>query len=101
MTILRGISEDKATVTIEVCGRFDFSSRDEFEAAYNDFPVVGKHFVVDFGCTTYMDSSAMGLLLQLREYAAKRSGEVVLANGNEKIRTILLTANFQRLFEIN
>jgi len=47
-----------------------------------------------------MDSSAMGMLLQLREHSDKQLGGVVLANGNESIQQILRIANFSKLFKI-
>ena len=92
-------SEQGNTVTIKVSGRFDFSAHQEFIAAYRDVPKGEKDFVVDLSSTEYMDSSAMGMLLQLREHASK-SGQVSLANANSNIQEILKIANFDKLFNV-
>ncbi len=55
---------------------------------------------MDLSHAEYMDSSAMGMLLQLREHSSKKPGSVVLVNGNEAIQDILRIANFSALFTI-
>jgi len=86
-------------VTIKVEGRFDFATHQDFQRAYKAHPKGEKQYVVDLSETDYMDSSAMGMLLQLREHAdnAKR---IALNNGNEGIKEILRIANFDKLFEL-
>ena len=89
---------DGATVTIEISGRFDFAMHQDFSKAYKQYPKGEKAFRVDLAAAEYMDSSAMGMLLQLREYSNKDAGGVILANGNEGVKEILRIANFDRLF---
>ncbi|OOZ34063.1 STAS domain-containing protein [Solemya velesiana gill symbiont] len=93
-------SSDSSDVTIHVSGRFDFSCHQDFLEAYTAFPKGEKRYVVDLGETEYMDSSAMGMLLQLREYGDKESS-VVLVNANEGVREVLRIANFDKLFRID
>jgi len=86
-------------VTIRVSGRFDFGAHQDFQRAYKQHPRGERAFIVDLRHTDYMDSSAMGMLLQLREYAVKdRTPELV--NGNDAVREILHIANFDRLFKV-
>ncbi len=92
-------TEQGDTVTIKVNGRFDFSAHQEFIGAYRDLPKGEKSFVVDLSSTEYMDSSAMGMLLQLREHASK-SGLIQLSNANANIQEILKIANFDKLFNV-
>jgi len=87
------------TVIIQVIGRFDFATHQDFLNAYKDLPKGQKKFVVDLSDTEYMDSSAMGMLLQLREHGDK-SQLVELINGNEGVREILRIANFDKLFKV-
>ncbi len=54
---------------------------------------------MDLKGADYIDSSAMGMLLQLREYS-KSNKDVRLINGNDGIREILRIANFDKLFSI-
>jgi len=93
-------SDDNSEVTIQVSGRFDFSCHQPFVEGYKDFPKGEKKFVVDLSETEYMDSSAMGMLLQLRDHSAKDRGDVSLVNANESVREILKIANFDKLFDV-
>ena len=90
---------DNGQVVIKVAGRFDFSCHQEFIAGYKSFPKGEKRFVVDLAGTEYMDSSAMGMLLQLRDYGDNASG-VSRVNGKEGVMEILRIANFDKLFKI-
>ena len=92
-------TESGDTVTIHVTGRFDFAAHQEFINAYKNLPKGEKRFVVDLSGAEYMDSSAMGMLLQLREHSNKNR-PVELVNGNEGIREILRIANFDKLFKV-
>lgn len=99
MAITTTSSADQKEVIIHVSGRFDFSAHQEFIRAYKAFPKGEKRFVVDLDGADYMDSSAMGMLLQLREHGDRSAG-VSLINGNEGICEILRIANFDKLFTI-
>jgi anti-anti-sigma factor len=93
------VSEVNKEVTLQVSGRFDFSCHQDFVAAYKAFPKNERNFVVDLSSTEYMDSSAMGMLLQLREYSDK-SVPVALVNANQGVAEILRIANFDKLFTV-
>ena len=93
-------SEQGDTITIKVSGRFDFSAHQEFINSYRDVPKGEKSFIVDLSSTDYMDSSAMGMLLQLREHASK-SSQIELKNANANIQEILKIANFDKLFKLS
>lgn len=98
MSITSSVSDNGAVVTIQVSGRFDFAMHQEFMSAYKEHPRGEKAFVVDLKNAEYLDSSAMGMLLQLRDYG--KGAEVKIQNGNEAVREILRIANFDRLFSI-
>jgi len=97
MSVNTTVSGD--VVTIHVAGRFDFATHQDFLRAYKEYPKGEKNFVVDLQSTDYMDSSAMGMLLQLREHASQAS-PIKLANGNDGIKEILRIANFDKLFSV-
>jgi len=99
MSVTTTVSSDENEVTIHMAGRFDFSTHRDFVSAYKEYPKGERYFVVDLKGADYMDSSAMGMLLQLREYG-KSDKEVCLINGNDGIREILRIANFDKLFSI-
>ncbi|MES9969408.1 MAG: STAS domain-containing protein [Candidatus Thiodiazotropha sp.] len=100
MSISSELSPDEKSVTIVISGRFDFSTHQEFMQAYKAFPKGEKSFVVDLTNAEYLDSSAMGMLLQLREHSAAGSNGVILKNGNEAVQDVLRIANFGKLFVI-
>ncbi len=87
-------------VTIHVSGRFDFSAHREFMSSYKEYPKGEKRFIVDLEGAEYMDSSAMGMLLQLRDHGVP-GGDVELTNANEGVQEILRIANFDKLFTIS
>lgn len=99
MSVMAKESEDQKQVTIHVSGRFDYSCHQEFSGAYKPYPKGERLFVVDLLETEYMDSSSMGMLLQLREHAS-HEGSVVLNNANESVKEILQIAQFDKLFTI-
>ena len=85
---------------IHVEGRFDFGSHEEFRAAYQQHPVEFVRYQVEMRKTTYLDSSALGMLLLLREHAGGETAEICLANCNADVRRILNISNFEQLFTI-
>jgi|SRR5262245_26906817 anti-anti-sigma factor len=90
---------ERGVCTIRVSGRFDFSCHGAFRDAMKQAPD-GVDVVVDLEETSYLDSAALGMLLLLREQAAKRSVRVSLANCRGQAHEVLQLANFQRLFKI-
>ena len=83
--------------TIQVVGRFDFGCHPDFRQAYEGFKSVSA-YVIDLGATEYLDSSALGMLLVLRESAG--SGNVRIVNCGPAVRRILEVANFNQLFSL-
>jgi anti-anti-sigma factor len=100
MTINVTESDNTKEVTIHVSGRFDFSTHQTFLETYQNYPKGKKRFVVDLAEAEYLDSSAMGMLLQLREHAAPEEGKIKLINANDTVQKILEIANFSKLFDI-
>lgn len=94
------MSEQGNTITIKVDGRFDFSAHQDFLNTYSNVPKGEKAFIVDLSSAEYMDSSAMGMLLQLREHADK-TAQVQLVNASANIKEILRIANFDKLFQLS
>ncbi len=86
--------------TISINGRFDFSVQSDFRKAYEEVPS-SSHFVVDFSSTDYMDSSALGMLLLLRDYAGGDNANVKLAQCGADIKNIIEISNFQKLFDVS
>ena len=76
MSINMTVSDDDGKVTIAVTGKFDFQLYDEFRASYADTAGNGTEYVIDLTDTEYLDSSALGMLLLLREHAGGESSSI-------------------------
>lgn len=101
MAVTSVLSPDGTTLTITISGRFDFGAHQEFRNAYERHSKSPKLYVVDLKDTTYLDSSALGMLLLLRDHAGGETATVRLANSSEDVRKILAISNFDKLFEID
>ncbi|WP_046382519.1 STAS domain-containing protein [Pseudomonas veronii] len=101
MSVVSEVSLDGTKLTIAIKGRFDFGSHQIFREAYERFYKVSDVYVVDLKETTYMDSSALGMLLLLRDHAGGDDAEVQVINISSDVRKILAISNFDKLFDIN
>jgi anti-anti-sigma factor len=93
-------SSDGQTLTICIDGRFDFSTHQVFRNAYEQENRGVQNFVVDLSDTTYLDSSALGMLLLLRDFAGGDASRIELRNCNNDVQRILTISNFGQLFAI-
>lgn len=101
MSVESEVSLDGKKLTIAIKGRFDFGSHQDFRESYERFYKVPESYVVDLKDTTYMDSSALGMLLLLRDHAGGDDAQVTVINSNSDVRKILAISNFDKLFDIN
>lgn len=93
-------SQKDGEIVINIDGRFDFSSHGDFNRAFVSSDGSLNHYTVDLTGASYLDSSALGMLLLLREHAGNDSERVVLRNPSPEVRNLLEIANFQQLFRI-
>jgi anti-anti-sigma factor len=92
---------DGTTITLLISDRFDFSVYRDLKKAYDRPGNVRRNYVVDLRGASYMDSSALGMLLQLREYAGGDKGSVRITNVRPALKEILRIANFDKLMVID
>lgn len=93
-------SVNDKTITIKVSGRFDFSSHQEFRQIYESVPESVTQYSVDMSDATYLDSSALGMLLLMRDHAGGDSAIIEIINCNDDVKKILTISNFGQLFNI-
>ena len=101
MSVSATISGDNNTAIIKVSGRFDFSIHNEFRKAYKDINLNKGEYIVDLVNTEYLDSSALGMMLLLKEFAESEGSKVRISNANDEVVEILKIASFDKLFDIN
>lgn len=100
MPITSRTTSDGKKVTIVVTDRFDYSLHQGFRDAYRVATNRGTSFVLDLSQAQYMDSSALGMILLLKEHAEKLGGQIVIYRPNEAVRKILDIAKFDRFMKI-
>lgn len=93
------VSEGRAVIQLQ--GRFDFNSHRDFRAAIDAaLASPATAITLDFDAVEYLDSSALGMLLMLRDRAKGAACEVTLAGCRGAVKQVLDIANFGRLFNI-
>ncbi len=100
MPISSSVTENGKRVMITVTDRFDYSLHQEFRDSYRQVEQTGAIFSLNLSGSTYMDSSALGMVLLLKEHAEKNGGSVVISKPNPAVAKILKIANFDRFVTI-
>lgn len=100
MAIISTVSDDGSELIIKIEGRFDFSVHQDFRSAYEELKVKPKNYTIDMTQATYLDSSALGMLLLLKDYAGGDSADITILNCSEDVKKILAISNFGQLFNI-
>ena len=97
------ILNEAGKAVIKLTGRFDFNTHREFRAAYEPFiaDAAIRSVTVDFSGVDYLDSSALGMLLMLRDKLGGANKEVALAGVRGNVKQVLDIANFGKLFQIS
>ena len=97
------ITINQSTATIHVGEFFNFDSHAEFNGAYYKLLADSsiKTLEVDLGAIQHFDSSALGMLLLLRERAEKEGKSLLLVRPNQLAMRALDLANFNKIFTIH
>lgn len=93
-------NQERACLTL--AGRFDFSTHRDFRQASESVlhdPTV-KELDIDLSRVEYMDSSALGMLLLLREKAEGQGKRIILSGVQGTVKQVLEIANFGKLFTL-
>jgi anti-anti-sigma factor len=100
MAITSTLTPDNELI-IAVSGRFDFSAHQEFRKAYERPGEKPQKIVLDMAGANYLDSSALGMLLLLRDYAGGEKASIAIINCDPEIKNIFSASNFDQLFAIS
>jgi len=85
------------TVTIQLTGRFDFRLIKDFQTLLERKPRI---WIVDLSLVDYVDSSALGMLLLLREQVRGDAQRVQLKGLHGQPRDVLVMARFDKMFKV-
>jgi anti-anti-sigma factor len=99
MAISSSIQEDGSNKLITVTESFDATCYIDFKAAFE--PIAGAiTYVVDMSGIKFMDSSGLGLLIMLREHAARTDSTIVLKQPSPIALKNLEKSFFHEIFDI-
>lgn len=101
MSIRVDVDAAKNEANFSITGRFDFEMHQDFRNALKEAGPNLDKYIVDMGAVEDMDSSALGMLLLLRESAGGDAGSIQLIRCRPDIIDILKMANFQTIFDIS
>ncbi len=101
MQISSKVESHRATLSLS--GRFDFHSHRDFRTAYEKVleEAQARESEVNFASVDYLDSSALGMLLLLKEKADAAGKSVTLSAPKGAVKQVLDIANFNKLFTIS
>jgi HptB-dependent secretion and biofilm anti anti-sigma factor len=94
------LDSDKKTLYIDVSGRFDFGIHQQFRNATEIAGQGVKTIELNLEKTDYLDSSALGMLLVLRDKIGENKNSILIKNIKPEVRKILEIANFDKLFTL-
>jgi len=100
MSITSQLSGDSQELRIKVEGRFDFNFLQVFTDAYEKVVPQPKFYVIDLENCNYLDSSALRVVLTLREYAGGDLANIRIINANLDVKKIFAITKLNELFKV-
>ena len=97
---ISGIPSNDNDFLISIKGRFDFTAASLFRETYEGTTVQPKCYIIDLKEAEYLDSTALGVLLSLRDHAVRQQAAVKIINCNKDVKKILNVTKLDQLFSI-
>lgn len=95
------VSREGSVVVVDVEGQLIVGNRQELkQKVLDEMEQGGKHFLVDFSRTGYIDSSGLGVLVSLSKKIREQGGELRLSALNDDLRTLFELTKLDTLFRI-
>jgi len=96
------VMEGGEGTTLSLKGRLDFHSHQQLRRRVEELVTAGKSsLTVDLSEVSFIDSSALGVLLLARESCEKAGGSVTLAYPQGYVDRVLKLCRFDELFRID
>lgn len=102
MAIAVSTNTANSEVTISMDKNFDFNCVDEFRSSYEGITSDNVvNFIIDMRRTHYMDSSALGMLINMHKYWSDKGSKIRIINSSDQIRKIFTISRFDKKFQID
>jgi anti-anti-sigma factor len=99
MSITKHYDDTTGVLSIKINGDFDSYLIDSFSSVYKEADEKTKIIEIDLNDSYYIDSSALGILIALREYAQEKKILIHIKNIDDVILDIFRVLNFHHLFK--
>ncbi len=94
--------KDEHGMYIRIIGRFDFNLHSDFREIIDVVKTSSSNkCTIDLSAVEDVDSSALGMLLLLRDASGGEKSDVSIINCKPEIKSILNMANFEKVFHIS
>ena len=93
------VSDSGGVLLIAIVGRFDFNILQEFRDAYSEKEGAQGQFVIDLAQTEYIDSSALGMLLNMKNHLGAEDRQIEIKNCQPNLMKIFSIAHFDKKFK--
>ncbi|MBV1874693.1 MAG: STAS domain-containing protein [Gammaproteobacteria bacterium] len=100
MPVTAESSNEGKQVTIAISGNFDFTVVQDFRKTYMDIDGSNTDITVDMRETEYMDSSALGMLLNMKKHIGETRDGIKIINCRPQVKKILDISRFDKKFTI-
>jgi len=100
MTVEVSLNASTNELLVKISGRFDFSLHQDFRKLSENQAKNVTTILIDLARTDYIDSSALGMLLILRDKVGDNKSAIKIANAKPDVKKILEIANFDKLFTL-
>ncbi|MFT5839126.1 MAG: anti-anti-sigma factor [Flavobacteriales bacterium] len=100
MSLNREFSQNGKRLTIFIEEKFDFGKVQEFRLAYSEGSENVNSIVINLQKTEYMDSSALGMLLNMQKSLKDSVSSFKIMHCRPQVLKILQIARFGKKFDI-
>ena len=100
MPITKSVLDNGRGITLKVSGRFDLLLNRDLQKAYSGTARPGMIYRLDLADVSYIDSSALDLIISLQQYASQHGAKVKLINPSPVASKALELALFNDSFDI-
>lgn len=101
MSVERELSSDGKTLTIKMDEKFDFGKVQDFRMAYSSDTDEVNTIIIDLSRTEYMDSSALGMLLNMQKSMSGKVNTFKIVHCRPPVAKILKISRFDKKFDIS
>lgn len=84
---------------VYIVGRFDYAMIDEFRDSYTGVMDKSMDISLDFSQTEHIDSSALGMVLNMKNYLEKEDRVIQIKNCKPNLMKLFTMAHFERKFK--